>query len=46
MSEEKTNAPALTILGALDDPNLFGSHFRGETWGVWRVFLKSLFDPV
>ena len=43
MSEEETSAPALTILSALDDPNLFGSHFRGDTWGAWRVFLKSLF---
>ena len=33
----------VTIAETLDDPALFGAHFRGETWGAWRVFLKALF---
>jgi hypothetical protein len=35
--------PALTILDALDDPNLFGAAFPGESWRPWRGFLGSLF---
>ncbi|PWC29854.1 hypothetical protein [Teichococcus aestuarii] len=27
----------------MDDPNLFGTHFRGESWGAWRAFLAALF---
>ncbi|WP_245906631.1 terminase large subunit domain-containing protein [Teichococcus aestuarii] len=36
-------AQAMTILEAMDDPNLFGTHFRGESWGAWRAFLAALF---
>jgi len=32
-----------TILGALDDPNLFRPHFRGDSWNAWRAFLGVLF---
>ena len=38
----------MNIIEALDDPDLFGPHFRphkkhGDTWRRWRVFLKALF---
>jgi len=33
----------MNILQALDDPNVFGRHFRGSTWGAWRAFLAALF---
>ena len=33
----------MNILAALDDPALFGPHFRGDTWARWRVFLAALF---
>ena len=34
----------LTILDAMDDENLFASHFdNAETWAAWRVFLAVLF---
>lgn len=37
-------APApLTILEALDDPDLFAPHFKGESWKAWRAFLAALF---
>jgi hypothetical protein len=32
-----------TIIEALDDPALFRSHFRGDTWQPWRSFLMPLF---
>lgn len=32
-----------SIIEAMDDPELFGAHFQGETWDVWRVFLAALF---
>jgi hypothetical protein len=32
-----------TILEVLDDPVVFGKHFRGDTWQPWRVFLAALF---
>ena len=31
----------MNIIQALNDPALFGPHFRGETWGAWRTFLKA-----
>jgi hypothetical protein len=34
---------AITILEAMDDPELFASHFRGESWKPWRAFLAALF---
>jgi hypothetical protein len=33
----------VNILDALDDPELFAPHFRGETWSAWRAFLAALF---
>ena len=33
----------MNILQALDDPNVFGQHFRDSTWDAWRVFLCALF---
>jgi hypothetical protein len=34
---------AWNILKALDDPKVFGAHFGGATWDMWRVFLAALF---
>ena len=33
----------MNILTALDDPALFGPHFKGNTWRPWRAFLATLF---
>jgi hypothetical protein len=33
----------MNILTAIEDPKVFGPHFRGSTWRVWRVFLAALF---
>jgi hypothetical protein len=33
----------MTLLQALRDPNLFGQHFKGPSWRMWRVFLAALF---
>ena len=33
----------MNILGAIDDPLLFGQHFRAGSWGAWRAFLAVLF---
>ncbi len=33
----------MNILQAMDDPALFGPHFRGSTWDAWRAFLAALF---
>jgi hypothetical protein len=33
----------MNILVALEDPKVFGPHFRGSTWEAWRVFLAALF---
>jgi hypothetical protein len=33
----------VNILHALDDPKVFGSHFRGDSWSAWRTFLAALF---
>lgn len=32
-----------SIIEAMDDPELFGAHFAGDTWDTWRVFLSALF---
>jgi hypothetical protein len=32
-----------TIISAIEDPNLFGPWFQGESWTRWKVFLKVLF---
>ena len=37
-----TTEPNITQL--MEDPQLFGQWFRGESWVSWRVFLKALFD--
>jgi hypothetical protein len=37
-------APTISILDAMDDPQVFGAHFRdANTWGSWRAFLAALF---
>jgi hypothetical protein len=33
----------MTILEAMDDPNLFGQVFKKGTWTAWRAFLAALF---
>ena len=33
----------MNIIDAIDDPLVFAKHFRGDTWGAWRVFLCALF---
>lgn len=33
----------MNIIEALDDPTLFARHFRGDTWGMWRLYLKLIF---
>jgi hypothetical protein len=33
----------MNILEAMDDPALFGPHFRGGSWTAWRAFLAALF---
>ncbi len=39
-----TARPAVTILDALGDPNLFAPWFRDPaTWQGWRAFLAALF---
>jgi hypothetical protein len=32
-----------TILDCIGDPKVFGPHFTGGTWDVWKVFLAALF---
>ena len=33
----------VSILEAIDDPNLFQPWFKGESWDCWRAFLATLF---
>jgi hypothetical protein len=33
----------VNIIEALDDPSLFGPHFRGPSWTAWRAFLTAAF---
>ena len=33
----------MNLLEAMDDPELFGPHFAGPSWGTWRAFIASLF---
>ena len=33
----------ISLSRALDDPNLFGPHFKGKSWAPWKVFLAALF---
>jgi hypothetical protein len=32
-----------TIIDAMDHPDLFGQHFKGDSWRFWRMFLAALF---
>jgi hypothetical protein len=32
-----------TIVDAMQDPELFGEQFAGESWAAWRAFLAALF---
>ena len=34
---------APTILEAMDHPDMFGPHFKGDSWDFWRMFLAALF---
>ena len=38
------NAPALSIIEALDDPALFQPWFRGSSWVGWRAILKAIYS--
>jgi hypothetical protein len=33
----------VNIIDAIDDPKVFGAHFRAPTWDAWRAFLAALF---
>jgi hypothetical protein len=33
----------LTLIEAMNDPNLFGPWFHDKSWASWRAFLKVLF---
>jgi hypothetical protein len=33
----------VNILEALDDPNLFAPHFKGDSWVGWKAMLGALF---
>jgi hypothetical protein len=33
----------MNILQVIDDPKVFGQHFRAGSWQAWRVFLAALF---
>jgi terminase large subunit-like protein len=33
----------VNILQAIDDPVVFGQHFKANTWSAWRVLLAALF---
>jgi hypothetical protein len=33
----------MNIVHTLNDPKVFGLHFRGATWNAWRAFLAALF---
>jgi len=34
---------ALSIIDAMDDPELFQPWFRGDTWANWRAVLKGIY---
>jgi hypothetical protein len=36
-------APVMNIITALDDPDLFGRFFPGDSWSGWRTILKATF---
>lgn len=31
----------LSLIEAINDPNLFASHFRGSSWRPWKIVLKA-----
>jgi hypothetical protein len=33
----------MTLIEALDDPALFGPHFRGDSWKPWKAALAAIF---
>lgn len=33
----------VAIAAALENPDLFGPHFRGPSWDAWRAFIAALF---
>jgi hypothetical protein len=33
----------VNILQGIDDPAVFGQHFKANTWAAWRAFLAALF---
>jgi hypothetical protein len=33
----------VNIIDAVDDPKIFGAHFKAPTWAAWRAFLAALF---
>jgi hypothetical protein len=33
----------ISLLSALNDPNLFLPHFQGKSWDPWKTFLRVLF---
>ena len=33
----------LTLIDAMDDPRLFGSFFKSDSWLGWRAFIKAAF---
>ena len=43
MSATVTALGGLSIIDALDDPDLFAPHFKGTSWRAWRAFLAALF---
>jgi phage terminase large subunit-like protein len=39
----KVAAPAPNIITAMDDPQMFGKFFPGESWDGWKTLLKATF---
>lgn len=39
----KPSPEAINLIDAMDAPELFAPHFRGDSWTAWRAFLKALF---
>ena len=33
----------ISLLQAMEDPNLFGRWFSGPSWNAWKVFIAALF---
>lgn len=43
MRRQVIESPPITILEAMEDPQLFGRLFTGESWKAWRCCLASIF---